>query len=348
MLFNASVKDYSDFSEIFGTKKRRYNKVLLSFWKYRHTIDGDARATQIRSMKELYQLVIANLQTHRPSDTNPASTDDLERRSYILDMQIYSRVYHVVGKGLPNNEDENCILCTNLKTGKNYNIRAGKFFRELIKDYNMKLDEATITYCSEEFQRLWKAYAHEYISNLTLHVDKHFDYIYSQEYIAGSLGSCMVGKNQYSFYNNYVDASAAYLTNSENKIVARCVVFHNVTDSEGNVHNYAERQYSIDGDDCLKQILVNKLIAAGYIDIYKSVGAGCRCIDAICNLSGKPANCVKLSIPCNVQLGDTVAFMDTFIYYDEVNGVAKNYMYPEAHFHLGHTASPLANESHRL
>lgn len=348
MLYNNSVKDFQTFSEIFGTPKRRYNKVLLSFWKHQKKKEGDFRATRITRMQDLYNLIINVLINNDPRATNGNNKTDHYICSFrVLDYSFKSRVYCVVGKGLPSNSDENCILCRNLKTGKNYNVRAGKFLRELIKDHGMNLDEATITFCSEEFQRLWKAFAHGYMSGLELHVDKHFDYIYTQDYLAGNFGSCMVNKGQWSFYRDYVNASAAYLTNPENKIVARCIIFHEVTDTEGNEYNYAERQYALDGDEFLKQVLVNKLIEGGYIDIYKAVGAGCRCIDNVVNKSGKLINNKKLSIKCNVQLGNTTAFMDSFVFYNSAEGVARNYRDSSSYdFNLGHTHTPLG-ENHR-
>ncbi len=54
----------------------------------------------------------------------------------------------------------------------------------------------------------------------------------------------MVDKEQHSFYENAVNASAAYLENEEGKIIARCIIFNEVKDQDGKIWRLAERQYS--------------------------------------------------------------------------------------------------------
>ena len=47
-------------------------------------------------------------------------------------------------------------------------------------------------------------------------------------------------------------------------VVARCVIFDEVHDeNNGKTYRLAERQYSTEGSETLKQVLVNKLIDAG-------------------------------------------------------------------------------------
>jgi hypothetical protein len=200
-------------------------------------------------------------------------------------------------------------------------MKAGKWMRKILEenvcsDY---ISEPVRIWFCEEFARDWESYAMSALPDYNLVVGKeYFDDIYDGYTLNGDFHSCMVNKQVSDFYKNYVDASAAYLENDEQYIVARCVIFNKVTDLDtGAVYRLAERQYSTDCDDLLKQILVNKLIAAGEIDGYKKVGAGSGDADMFILNNGTSLYGHTLKIDCNELYNcDFIPYMDSFKYYN--------------------------------
>ena len=109
-----------------------------------------------------------------------------------------------------------------------------------------------------------------------LHVNRNFERIYSSECCEGDFCSCMVDKGYHGFYENSVNASAAYLENEEGKVIARCIIYNEVEDQDGKIWRLAERQYSSGNSEILKRALVDALVKENHIDGYKKVGAGCH------------------------------------------------------------------------
>ena len=317
MLYNYSVKDYESFKNIFGSRKvngRIINKILISFWKHRYKVDRDFRATQINSVNDLYNLVISQLQYSNINYPFHIETIKLNNYTFIYKTKKFKapKIYLKDYRLIEYKNSENKICC----------MKAGKFFREVLKESKVNLDESTITFCSEVFQKDWESYSKDF-TELELHIDDDFKRIYSGCSLLGNFGSCMVNKDHYSFYKNAVKAKAAYLTNKNGFVVARCIIFEEVIHaSSGNVYRYAERQYSY--DPILKQVLIDRLIAANAIDIYKTVGAGCASITSICNKDGTSFIDPRFYIECKLQSGDTISYMDTFRFFD--GHKAYNYM----------------------
>lgn len=324
------MKNYDEFRSIFGTRRSPCgcirNKVLLAFWKYRFLIDKDGRATAIRTMQDLYNLAMENMQVH---SVRNGSTFKIKGDKVAYNIQSakfrtpsggcidfinpgnikYLDLEHTDREGKPK-------LCT---------MGAGRFLRKLIEEHKPRIPEQVITYLSEEFQRLWEGDVQTQLSGYTLVVDKHFDYIYSSAKLAGEFNSCMNDKNVYSFYNNSVNASAAYLVKND-RIYARCVVFHGVRTSDGKEHNYAERQYAKDQSDLLKTILVSMLYKQGYIDLYKCIGAGCHDVKNIIDAkTGNPLKDPRLQTKCWVRHGEVYSFLDTFKYYYPAKAIIANF-----------------------
>ena len=127
----------------------------------------------------------------------------------------------------------------------------------------------------------------------------------------------------FSFYENAVDCSAAYITNKDGGIVARCIIYNKVKDCRGNIYRLAERQYATDQDTILMQILVDRLIKDGMIDGYKRVGAGCYdTFDFVLN-NGDTLDRI-LHIDCRLEDGDIVSFQDSFQFFNYDEQVAYN------------------------
>lgn len=137
----------------------------------------------------------------------------------------------------------------------------------------------------------------------------------------------MTNKDQYTFYVDAIDASAACLKDSDGYIVARCIIYNKViVDSTGEVLRLAERQYSSGEDNVLKQVLVDRLIEGGFIDGYKRVGASCHdAMDFVRN-NGDSLQ-MRMHISNTICEGDTLSYQDTFKWLDMDDYTAYNHSY---------------------
>ena len=232
-------------------------------------------------------------------------------------------------KGVCEDGDERSVRYYNIERERVFKMRAGKFFRKLI-DENTELaallPEAVKIWLAEDFAEEWKAYAAQFCkNNFELHVDDNFADIYDSCWLEGNFGSCMTDNKQYEYYEQSVKAKAAYLTNENGGIVARCIVFPEVhVYGTDKVLRLAERQYATDGSDQLKRQLVMAWIDAGEIDGYKRVGAGCGDNRAFVDNNGNPLESTDLWISCSLERGDTLSYQDSFRWYDINGGKAYN------------------------
>jgi hypothetical protein len=209
-------------------------------------------------------------------------------------------------------------------------MKSGKFIRKLIFEcgLNEYLPEQLITYYCEKFAEKWQANNPLKESYELVVSDKLDDFrkIYDSNCLVGNFGSCMVDEDYYYFYSDAVDASAAYLTDYNGGIVARCIIFNNVTDdATGKVYRLAERQYSSDSDLILQRLLINKLIENDYIDGYKEVGSSCHDNRNYIANNGDSLRECKFSINCNLEYDSTVSYQDSFKYFSYDRQRAYNY-----------------------
>lgn len=235
-----------------------------------------------------------------------------------------SERYYSADTGCATTDD--CVPVT-IKYGKEKiyfkvsSVTPGKFFRDCCKIFGKGLNESVITYCSERFVTEYKK---QFSSGIyELHVDDCFNKIYNSHLQDGNFHSCMNDRLHYRFYENLGTCKAAYLINVHtNKMVARCVIFNEVYDKDGNKYRYAERQYGT--NETIKYILINQLLANGYIDIYKTIGAGCRDNTAIRTKTGDKFKGGQLYINCTLSSDSPVAYNDSFIYYSNKFHKASN------------------------
>ena len=174
----------------------------------------------------------------------------------------------------------------------------------------------------------WNTFIMDSLSGFELHVDDDFESIYDSSWLEGDFHSCMTNQGYHSFYEDAVEAKAAYLTNESDMIVARCVIYTNVMDaddSEAKPLRLAERQYSSHCDEKLKRALVNKLIEGGHIDGYKRIGADCHDARNFVLNDGTSLKDRHLYIDCNLDWGDNLSYQDSFKHYDMEEGKAYNY-----------------------
>ena len=214
-------------------------------------------------------------------------------------------------------------------------MKAGKMFNHILACNRLtaSLPEQIQRWLSEEWVADWIEYARQNLqdTNCVLHVDDNFSDIYDSRCCAGydedsnSFGSCMVGDEQWTFYRDAVDAKAAYLTLADGMIVARCIVFTNVTDQDGGKWRLAERQYSMFQEPALQRQLIAALIRDGHIDGYKTVGASCGDARKFVDCQGNSLEKMRFSIPCHLEDGDTISYQDSFKWFDYETQVATNY-----------------------
>ena len=360
-----NFKNYEEFKELFGVcehgngNKSRRNKILLSLYKSKELLNYFA-SEHVRIEKRLLSKDVIVKGTYvnacyvryqsaeRGASSQLFLTKDmttlfhrvaflLTEKSIFHDYRIelnglcfFSDKYRLDDfKGICEDGDTRSIRYYNIERERVFKMKAGKFMRNIIEE-NPRLNEllpeqVKIWFC-EEFAEQWKAYAATQINTgYTLHVDDKFNKIYDSDYLKGNFGSCMVNQYNWSFYRDSVDAKAAYLTNADDEIVARCVIYTDVKTEDGRTLRLAERQYSTNGDETLKRQLVMALINAGEIDGYKKVGADCHSARAFVDVNGNAFADVHFSIRCSASYGDTISYQDSFKWLDISNGVAYNY-----------------------
>lgn len=360
MLYIKSFKNYEEFKQVFAITKHgngvlsRKNRILLAMLKdrrffrwwlqtrariekygscgkeyldsvdYLNTANMDGLKDFVRFM--LYDITVSYRHISNDFSYVPGNRFKFEKIGYVM----YSlNLEPDVLNGLCADGDTRAIRYANTERGNRiFKMKAGKFISKCIEEHACTaiLPEQVKRWIGEEFAREWQSYAESFgcASKYTLHVNNDFESIYCGRVCRGNFHSCMEDKDYWTFYRDAVDASAACLTDEEGLIVARCVIFNEVRDFDDNVYRLAERQYSTDCDDVLKQMLVDRLIAGGYIDGYKRIGAGCNDADAFVANDGTQMSDRILYIDCRLSRNDALSYQDSFKYYNEDEGRAYN------------------------
>ncbi|MFR9543005.1 MAG: hypothetical protein SNH27_13220 [Rikenellaceae bacterium] len=319
-------KNYEEFKELFGITKHgngaqsRKNKILLTYLKnkkllHQATTSGDYELLHISSMSELKQIVLRKIQE------SGEYSDRLHYRVRLQNRTFYSATYETDNyEGICEDGDKKAVRYVNHDNGgKVFKMKAGKFVRGLIleTEFGKTLPEQVVIFLQEELSQEWQSYVMGVLPETTLHIDQDFEKIYSSDECVGDFESCMTDKEHHYFYQYFVDASAAYLTNQEGYIVARTIIFNKVYDAaSGKVWRLAERQYSTDGNNVLHRILVDELIKGGHIDGYKQIGAGCSDCRAFVDNEGNSLSDKAFYIDCNIGYGDTLSYQDSFKWLD--------------------------------
>lgn len=321
--------NYDGFKELFVREDgKRKNGVLLSFFKNKDVrkFARDQKKLRkilnIKSMGELFAVCDAFVRETARGSFNVCIFD-----KYYHSSKYASDRYD----GVCEDGDFTTYRYQNMeRDGQIFKMKIGKMYKHLIQssDFGKLLNEQVILFMCEEMARKWMAENSAKYPKYHLHVDDNFEKIYSSKYLAGGFGSCMTDECRHDFYCNAVNAKAAYLTNDDGMIVARCVIFNECKDENGKVWRLAERQYSSDGNEVLKSMLVYSLIKEGYIDGYKKVGADCHNSRAFMDVNDQPIANPNFSIRCNLDLDDILSYQDSFKWYDYGNSVAYNWDAP--------------------
>ena len=223
----------------------------------------------------------------------------------------------------------NAIRYVNLEKKRVFKMKAGRMFNHILACNMITCDapEQIKRWLSEEFVADWIQHVKQNTteSNYKLHVNDNFEDIYDSSICDGNFHSCMVNEDQWTFYRDAVKAKAAYLTDENDYIVARCIIFTDVEDTDGNTYRLAERQYSKESDLDLQRQLVNALIRGGHIDGYKRVGSSCHEGTAYVSNSGEDWSDKRFQIDCDLDTNSTLSYQDSFKYYDMSERIAYNY-----------------------
>lgn len=325
---------YEEFKARFGLEKRengvavRKNRILLAhlknpiLLKYCREHD-DYALLHIYDMADLQKRVVEAVLKSGEND---------EKLPY--EVELIGRTYHSAkyqtdeAKGLCEDLDKSSVRYVNIERNRVFKMRAGKFMRELILETGIGklLSPCVVNWIAGDvFTQMWCTYTHGKSPDMELHVNNDFGRIYDSNYCKGSFGSCMVDENRTSFYHDSVKAKAAYIIDKTGLIVARAILFTDVTDQDGKKWRLLERQYSSEGDDVLKRLLVDKLIQEDYIDGYKVIGASCHDANSFVDVCGNSLSDRKFEIDCELELEDTLSYQDSFKWYSYDQNKAYNY-----------------------
>lgn len=331
-----NFENYEGFLSMFGIQnhgngnKSRKNKILLSYLKSRTILH---EAVQSGDFSLLNISDMADLKNKMKSLIIESGT---RNESLYYEVNLINEIYRSAqystdgNNGLCEDGDSRAVRYINHNNGNHaFKMKAGKFYRALIleTDFGKKLPEQVVTYLCEEFTSDWQSYAFSSLPQNQLFVNDDFQYIYDSRNYLGDFRSCMVNKDLHTFYNDAVKAKAAFLENSDGKIIARCVIFTDVTDQDGKKWRLAERQYASDGSTIYCRALVDALIREGHIDGYKVPGAGCGESRNFVDIHGVSLSHKQFIIDCDLDWDDNVSYQDSFKWYNMEKRIATNYGY---------------------
>lgn len=353
MIYIKSFKNYEELKVLFGVVehgngvKSRKNKILLACLKDRKLLHwwlsfkdscdrkhrshlyekcDYLRATSMDDLKyfakKMMSCIVYNDVCGMASPYYCIDFGDLSFTFYSSSMRLDG--FH----GICADGDSKAVRYENVEREKVFKMKAGKFITRCIEECRITRDympEQLKRWIGEEFAREWQVFAEQRCTDrYTLHVDDNFKDIYDSGRCYGDFGSCMTDKDQHTFYRDAIEAKAAYITDEHGWIVARCIVYTDVIDENGNHYRLAERQYSKGQDNVLKQILVDKLIKAGEIDGYKRVGVDCHDNKNFVRNDGSSMRDLVLHIACCLEAGNTLSYQDSFIYYNHDEQISFN------------------------
>lgn len=340
-----SFKDFDEFKSIFRIEKRdgitvRKNRILLAHLKnpglFRYCQEtGDYSLMRVKDMAGLRNIVFKAVCESGKEDGS------LPNKIELMGKEYWSARYKTDEmQGVCEDGDKCSIRYVNTERGKAFKMKSSKFMRAVMLETQVgkALSPSVVNWiCGDVFAKEWHTFTYDCTCGLKLHVDGDFRKIYDSGECRGDFDSCMTDRHRYPFYEDAVRAKAAYLTDEDGRIVARAVLFTDVTDQNGRKWRLLERQYATGSDDMPKYILINKLIQAKQIDGYKIVGASCNGANAFVSVDGQSLSDMKFEIGCNLGMDDVLSYQDSFKWYDIKARKAYNYPYGEDYYELDTT-----------
>lgn len=250
LLYN--ISNYEDFQYLFGMEqhgngvKSRKNKILLQHLKNHSLIrwcreHNDWSLINIRNMADLKKQVLLAIEHSGYDDLS------LPYKVSLMGKTFRSALYKTdEAEGICEDFDKKSVRYINVERNRPFKMKAGKFFNALIRETGIGriLSEQVIVWLCEELSADWATYTMGQTPDVELHVDDNFRLIYDEEACLGFNGcSCMVGRDRHHFYENSVQAKAAYLLDRDGYVLARAVIFTHVMDEDGKIWRLCERQY---------------------------------------------------------------------------------------------------------
>ncbi len=343
MLFIKAFYDYDGFRRIFDVtthgngEKSRNNKILLNHlkspallkWCREH---NDYELLSIDNMADLKKQVTQALMDSGKQD------DALTEKVTLIGKTFYSSKYrtdHLLG--VCEDFDKKAIRYVNVERERAFKMKAGKFYSSVIKECELGkiLNPSVITWQAEEFAADWETFTYGTSPEVELVVDDDFEAIYNEQNCKDFHGcSCMIGRNRHSFYEDSVKAKAASIIDVDGYILARAIIFTDITDQNGKKWRLLERQYSRESSDVLKRILIDLLIKGNHIDGYKQVGAGCGDSRAFVDNEGNSLADYEFSTDMELETDSCLSYQDSFKWFNIDYQKAYNYECPNAHYRL--------------
>ena len=325
---------YEEFKARFGLEKRdngtvaRKNRILLGHLKNPALLKY-CREHNDYTLLHIYDMAALQKKVFEAVLKSGENDEKLPYRVELIGKTYYSSRYQTdESKGVCEDLDKSSVRYVNIERNRVFKMRAGKFMRELILETGIGklLSPCVVNWIAGDvFTQQWCTYTHGKSPDMELHVNNDFGRIYDSNCCKGSFGSCMVDENRTSFYHDSVKAKAAYIIDKTGLIVARAILFTDVTDQDGKKWRLLERQYSSEGDDVLKRLLVDKLVQEDYIDGYKVIGASCHDANSFVDVCGNSLSDRKFEIDCELELEDTLSYQDSFKWYSYSWNKAYNY-----------------------
>lgn len=345
-----SFKNAEEFNEIFGLRecgngnKSRMNKILLGTLKDKEFFKMCAHnanhpeyrtyLTMVKNMADFKRRLLIDL----------SDSSEYETAGYLWTFCIDGNKYNFKirdremdsNNGICEDGDTKAIRYVNYENdedGRVQKMKAGKFFTKIIEQcpFGKALPQQAKCWLGEEFTTAWESHAKAMMPDAKYDFhwgndEEDFEYIYSSEHRRADFHSCMTDEGYHTMYSDAVKAHAAWLTDANGMMFARCVVWDEVHDMEtGETLRLAERQYADDVKDVYKKMLVNELVKRNLIDGYKQIGASCHDNRAFVLNDGTSLSGHRLWIDCELDSGDTVSYMDSFVYYNHDEYRAYNY-----------------------
>lgn len=347
MIYFKSFKNYDEFKEVFGLREcgngivQRKNKILLGclknkeFFKFCVSHKNYKDCLSVNNMADFKRILFCDV-AHSSIMEEYYKADGYRNWKFTIDGNDH--IFYVNNMEMDNNGglckdgDAGAIRYRNVEADRIYKMKAGKFFNKILDgcEFGRILPQQAKCWLGEEFTTAWQSFAEIRVShNYEFHYGddyRDFEEIYSSDNRRGDFHSCMTDEDYSSMYVDAVDSHAAWLTDKDGLMFARCVIFDEVHDeTTGKTLRLAERQYADGVNDVYKKILVNELIKRDLIDGYKQIGASCHDNRAYVLNDGTSISDHDLWINCSLSDGDTVSYMDSFVYYDEDKCRAYNY-----------------------
>ena len=343
-----SFNNAKEFNEVFGLREcgngnvSRKNKILLGclknrdFFKFCVSHEEYKNCLFVNNMADFKRVLFSDVE--RSSFAAYVDSTGCRDRKWKFTLDGEDYIFYVNNMeeddngGLCEDGDTGAIRYYNVEEDRVYKMKAGKFFNKILDycEFGRILPQQAKCWLGEEFSTAWKSFAESRISNgYEFHYGddlSDFEEIYSSDNRRGDFQSCMTDEDNSSMYYNAVRSHAAWLTDADGLMFARCIVWDEVHDeTTGKILRLAERQYSDGVKDVYKKMLVNELIKRGLIDGYKQIGASCHDNRAYVLNDGTSISDHDLWIDCYLADGDVVSYMDSFVYYDKDNNKAYNY-----------------------